>query len=178
MRPGLKAALADCRATGAPLIVDALDRLSRDLIETLVIHSDELGGALVSLSEDIDTSTANGWLSFVMRATMSEFERRLIMDRCKKARTIQRANAQFHGGAVPYGWRLVGKTDLVRDDDEQEVVALVVGCRVDGHTWESCAKLLNQLGLRRRCGGEWTPPLVNRTISRASARLEAEGKRG
>lgn len=83
-RPGLEAALMDCRP-GDVLIVPALDRLSRS-VEDLIYLSNRLnveGVQLRSLRESIDTTTPFGTLFFHLMAALAQFERSLIGQRTK-----------------------------------------------------------------------------------------------
>lgn len=95
-RPGLEAALLDCRP-GDVLIVPALDRLSRS-VEDLIYLSNRLsaeGVQLRSLRESIDTTTPFGTLFFHLMAALAQFERSLIGQRTRdgmaaaKARGVQ-----------------------------------------------------------------------------------------
>ena len=83
-RPGLDDALARCVA-GDVLVVWRLDRLGRSLSHLIdVIH--QLGKrevGFVSLSENIDTTTAGGRLVFHLMGAIAEFERTLIVERTR-----------------------------------------------------------------------------------------------
>lgn len=81
-RPELKKALEQCRP-GDTLVVWKLDRLARSmsqLIETINdLESREVG--FISLTENIDTTTAQGKLMFGIFGSLAEFERSLIRER-------------------------------------------------------------------------------------------------
>jgi DNA invertase Pin-like site-specific DNA recombinase len=83
-RPELREAL-DCARSGDTLIVWKLDRLARSmkqLIET--IEKLRLRGiGFRSLTEAIDTTTAQGVLVFHMFSALAEFERALIRERTR-----------------------------------------------------------------------------------------------
>jgi DNA invertase Pin-like site-specific DNA recombinase len=83
-RPALREAL-DYARSGDTLIVWKLDRLARSmkqLIET--IEKLRLGGiGFQSLTEAIDTTTAQGVLVFHMFSALAEFERALIRERTR-----------------------------------------------------------------------------------------------
>ena len=81
-RPGLKACLAFLNA-GDTLVVWKLDRLGRSLSHLLATVS-ELEGRGVgfrSLTEGMDTTTAQGKLLFSVFGALAEFERSLIRER-------------------------------------------------------------------------------------------------
>ena len=77
-RPGLREALAACRA-GDTLVVTKLDRLARSLPDARAI-ADELTTRLISLSlgGSVDPTDAVGRLLFNVLAMVAEFEPDLI----------------------------------------------------------------------------------------------------
>ena len=81
-RPEL-ARLMRSLAPGDVLTVWRLDRLGRSLPHLIATVRDleEKGAHLVSLSEGIDTTTAQGRLRFHIMGALAEFERSLIVER-------------------------------------------------------------------------------------------------
>jgi DNA invertase Pin-like site-specific DNA recombinase len=76
----------DCRRYlrgGDTLVVYSLSRLARSVDQLIAINKDLLsrGIALKSLTEPIDTSTADGKLIFNMRAALAQFERDVTIER-------------------------------------------------------------------------------------------------
>ena len=96
--------LADCLSnirSGDTLVVWRLDRLGRslkDLIE-IVGELDRLGVGLVSLRENIDTTSATGRLIFHVFASLAQFERELIQERTKAG--VEAARARGRKGGRP-----------------------------------------------------------------------------
>ena len=83
-RPGLSEAIA-LAEPGDVLVVWRLDRLGRSLshlIETIGALGDK-GCGFLSLTENIDTTTAGGRLLFHMMGALAEFERSLIEERTR-----------------------------------------------------------------------------------------------
>jgi len=72
-RPGLTSAL-ECARSGDSLVVWRLDRLGRSLRHLIdVVHDlEQRGVALVSLTEQIDTSTPGGRLVFHVFASLAQ----------------------------------------------------------------------------------------------------------
>jgi DNA invertase Pin-like site-specific DNA recombinase len=97
-RPGL-AELLDYIRPGNTLAVVRLDRLGRslrdllDVVETLK----KRGGALLSLEEKIDTSSAAGELVFHVFGAIAQFERRLIAERTRDGMNAARAKGKKPG---------------------------------------------------------------------------------
>jgi DNA invertase Pin-like site-specific DNA recombinase len=96
-RPGLNALLDYCRP-GDVLCVVRLDRLGRSLRELLEIAQrlKSQGVGLLSLEEQIDTSSAAGELVFHVFGAIAHFERRLIGERTRDGIIAGRTR-----GAVP-----------------------------------------------------------------------------
>ena len=102
-RPELKTMLLTLRA-GDILVIDSFSRLSRstkdllDLVEKLTamdVH-------LVSLKENLDTTTATGKLMLTMLSALSQFERDLIAERTVDGLKAARARGR-HGGRPRVG---------------------------------------------------------------------------
>ncbi len=118
-RPELKRALDRLRE-GDVLAVWKLDRLARSLkqlIET-VEALDERGIQFKSLTEGIDTTTANGRLVFHIMGALAEFERGLIRERTMAGLAAARKNGRTGGRprALADADLKVAKT-LLRDGD-------------------------------------------------------------
>ena len=97
-RPGL-AALLDYARPGDTLTVIRLDRLGRSLRELLetvdTLKAREIN--LISLEEDIDTTSAAGELVFHVFAVIAHFERRLISERTKDGLRAARKRGRIPG---------------------------------------------------------------------------------
>lgn len=97
-RPQLTAAL-DYLRPGDTLVVWRLDRLARSLkqlIET-VEALEKRGVHFRSLTENIDTSTPNGRLTFHLFGALAEFERSLIRERTMAGLAAARARGRVGG---------------------------------------------------------------------------------
>lgn len=81
-RPGLKSCLADLRS-GDCLIVWKLDRLGRSLPHLLSVINDlkSRGISFRSLTEQMDTTTAQGELFFSLFGALAQYERSLTQER-------------------------------------------------------------------------------------------------
>lgn len=97
-RPELKAMLLTLRS-GDVLVIDSFSRLSRstkdllDLVEKLTA----MGVHLVSLKENLDTTTATGKLMLTMLSALSQFERDLIAERTVDGLKAARARGRCGG---------------------------------------------------------------------------------
>lgn len=113
-RPELKTMLLTLRS-GDILVIDSFSRLSRstkDLLD-LVDKLTSMGVHLVSLKENLDTTTATGKLMLTMLSALSQFERDLIAER-----TIDGLKAARSRG------RCGGRPRLGSDKDRQQALAM------------------------------------------------------
>ena len=97
-RPELKTMLLTLRA-GDVLVIDSFSRLSRstkDLLD-LVDKLTGMGVHLVSLKENLDTTTATGKLMLTMLSALSQFERDLIAERTIDGLKAARARGRCGG---------------------------------------------------------------------------------
>ena len=84
---------------GDTVVIESLSRLGRstkDLIE-LVELFEKRGVHLVSLKEQIDTTTSTGKLLFTLMSAIAQFERDVIADRTREGLKAARARGHFGG---------------------------------------------------------------------------------
>lgn len=97
-RPGLNRA-KDVLRSGDSLIVWRLDRLGRSLSDLIQWTEwlEKQGITLISLQEQIDTSTCTGKLVFHLFAALAEFERNLLRERTQAGLKAARARGRIGG---------------------------------------------------------------------------------
>ena len=122
-RPELQTMLLTLRS-GDILVIDSFSRLSRstkDLLQ-MVDQLTEMGVHLMSLKENLDTTTATGKLMLTMLSALSQFERDLIAER-----TIDGLKAARVRG------RNGGRPKLGSDKDRKQAYAMyqanVMSCK-------------------------------------------------
>lgn len=167
-RPALQRALGEvCRVRGV-LVVYSLSRMARSTRDAIDIMErlHKSGADLVSLTENIDTTTAVGKLFFRMMAALAEFERDLISERTSAAMAHKQARGEYIGGQAPYGSRAKDGA-IVPDEDEQRVIGMIRYMRQEGTTPAGIARKLNATHVPCR-GSAWHP----RTVSRILVRTE------
>ncbi len=97
-RPEL-AKLIDRMTEGDTVVIESLSRLGRstkDLIELTELFQSK-GVHLVSLKENIDTSTSTGKLLFTLMSAIAQFERDTIADRTCEGLRAARARGRMGG---------------------------------------------------------------------------------
>ena len=113
-RPELQTMLLTLRS-GDVLVIDSFSRLSRstkDLLD-LVERLTGMGVHLVSLKENLDTTTATGKLMLTMLSALSQFERDLIAERTVDGLKAARARG-----------RCGGRPSVGTDKDKQQAIAM------------------------------------------------------
>ncbi len=165
-RPGLAAAIEAIEdAEAAILMVAKTDRVARGLRTLLdVIDRVEAArGAVVSVDNTIDTSTAAGRFTTQIMGGVAELERALISDRTKAALAVKRAN----------GVRLGRPSALPR-----EVVARIVAAKASGASLRAIAAELTAGAVPTAHGGaKWHAATIKRVLEgQVAERLRAEAK--
>ena len=113
-RPELQNLLMALRS-GDTLVIESFSRLSRstkDLLD-LVERLNAMGVHLVSMKENLDTTTATGKMMLTMLSALSQFERDIIAERTVEGLKAARARGRCGGR------RRVGS-----DRDRQQALAL------------------------------------------------------
>ncbi len=167
-RPALQTALAEvCRCRGA-LVVYSLSRMARSTKDAIAIAErlHRAGADLVSLSEQIDTTTAAGKMVFRMLAVLAEFERDLISERTTSAMAHLRRSGARISGRVPFGFDLVGDR-LVPNPEEQAGLAVILELHGAGLSLREVAGKLAERGIRAKNGGTvWSPKVIASVVRR------------
>ncbi len=103
---------------GDKLVVWRLDRLARSqrhLLELSDLINDK-GAELVSIMDNIDTSTATGKLLFSMLGALAEFEKNLLIERTKAGQAVARENGKKFGRPKKLTTALARQIQLAHDD--------------------------------------------------------------
>ena len=125
----------DGKAAG--IVVARLDRLARDVLvqELLLRNLHRFGGAVMSARESENELLAgeskdpSRKLIRTILGAISEYDREMIADRLEAARKAKAAAGGYAHGALPYGYRSLGKGELVAVPAEQAAL----------RGWSSCA---------------------------------------
>lgn len=165
-RPGLQAALADCRK-GSALVVYSLSRLARSTKDTIEISErlTKIGADLVSLSEKIDTTSAAGKMVFRMLAVLAEFERDQISERTTTAMQFKKAKGELVG-AIPFGFTLEADgINLTPNATEQDVIKQARELRASGLSLQKVANELARRGFNARNGKPFQATQIMRMVA-------------
>lgn len=138
-----------------------LDRIFRDAADCLGVVAgwDKLGTALHLIDlggQALDSSSAMGRFFLTVMAGAAELERNLVRERTASAMAHLRAQHQYTGGEVPYGWRVGGNGQTLEPHgDEQTMMALARELRDLGLPLRGIGAQLTARGMLPRNGRGW-----------------------
>ena len=119
------------------IMVYKSDRIHRSLrnLMNMISYLQKLKIDFISITEQFDTSTAQGMLFLQMLGSFSEFERKLIAERTKSGRMANNKKELSSGGRPPFGYKMEDKK-LVINEEEAEIVKEIFKLRNKGKTLE------------------------------------------
>ena len=162
------------------LIFSKLARLARNTRELLDFsdHFREAGAAMVSIQENIDTSTPAGRLFYTMIAAMAQWECEEIGDRVRASIGVRAQLGKPLNGSAPYGYRWDVPEGAAAGDhkrllvvpEEAAVARRVFELFAEHRRKGAVARLLNEAGYRTREGKQWYDATVNRVLRNPCAK--------
>jgi DNA invertase Pin-like site-specific DNA recombinase len=161
-RPVLNQALAQLTA-GDRLTVWKLDRLGRSVIflnETIRGLADR-GVGFRSLTDNIDTSSAQGRLQLNMMASFAEFERELIRERVRAGKARMLAEGRHPGGRALFGFDRDHTTVI---EDQAQLLREAVQALDQGKTLSSIVDAWNAQGLHPGQATHWRVTHLRRIL--------------
>lgn len=157
------------------LLVWKFDRLARHLVYAVqtVAELQDLGVALRSVTEPIDTASPMGQMIFSVLAGMASMEREAIKERTRAGRVKKAERGGYACGNVPLGYRRT-EQGLEPDEEEANTVRLIFQLREQGNSLREIAKQLTKEGYQTKKGGNWYASTVAAVLDNAkySGRVE------
>lgn len=159
------------------VIVYKLDRLTRNIKDLgyLMELFEKRNVKFVSLTENIDTTTASGKLIVNMLGSVAQWEREIIAERTKSALAVKRDRHELIG-SVPYGYKKFGTNrinskgkvimGLEPIPNEQKTIKKILRLHKDGETTVQISNYLNQMKVLSKKGGKWYPSSVGNMIEK------------
>lgn len=170
-RPGwhkIEKLLATGRIDG--VVIYKLDRLSRtvaDFAKVLDRFAAE-GLALMSVMDQLDTTSAGGRLVVNIMASVAEWERQVIAERTRDALAQTKARGTYLG-QPPVGYGVQDGQLVVRNPERVQLARKAKAANDSGQSLHSIANDFNRQGIPTGSGkGQWYPASVSRLLRAAA----------
>lgn len=154
------------------VVVWKLDRFTRRMAEltTVIEQLEENGAALVTISDNIDTSLLGGRLMANFLGSIAAAEADNTKLRVRSAQATMAKTGRWKGGNRPYGWQSHRRQDgngvkLVLVPEEARVLREAVRMALAGKGPGPIAKELNARGHRSPKGNPWSPQAIKGILS-------------
>src|SRR5437899_156312 len=153
-RPALQRLFADIEAGKVDrVIVYKIDRLSRSLLDfsKLADFLETHAGSSVSVTQQLDTSTAMGRLTLNMLLSFAQFEREMVSDRTRDKMRAARRRGKWTGGMPRLGYDVAPEgRRLVVNQEEAEQLKAIFSMYAENPSLVAVSQELNHRGWRRK----------------------------
>lgn len=165
------------------LVIEGLDRLSRDSVEAeqIVRRLEHRGIRIIGLADGYDSQSSGRKIHRSMRGIMNE----IYLDdlRAKTHRGLSGQVARgFHAGGLSYGYRSIADGDaghrLEVVEEQAAVVRQIFEWHAEGWGTKKIASRLNEMGVRTGRGGTWAASAIHGREDRGTGVLNNELYRG
>lgn len=159
-RPELARALAECKRTGARLLVAKLDRLARNVHFVSGLMQSKVKFVACDLPEAND-------LTIHIMAAFAEHEAKRIGERTKAALAVAKAKGTVLGATGPANLkRNLEERAAVADAFAERLRREVRGMQAEGLAVAEMVRELNVKGIPTARGGQWQQVQLSRVIAR------------
>ncbi|MBA7493632.1 hypothetical protein ES702_04191 [subsurface metagenome] len=160
-REGMQKVITLCKDRSVDhLVVYKMDRLTRRTLDLLTLVEEVFkpnGVQFHSISEKVDTSTAQGKFFLTITGAMAQMERDLISERTKEALQYKISKGELVG-SPPLGFEAIEK-ELRKTQDElivvQEIFKMKKGRGKNKLSLRQIANRLNEEMIPTKRGGKW-----------------------
>lgn len=167
-RPDMQRLLTDIDKGNVNIVVvHKLDRLTRNIgdLHELLMLFDKKEIKLVSIMENIDTSTAMGRMFVYMLGIFAQWYRENLSEEVIKGQKKRAENGLRNSATRPYGYEVLpSDLSLVINEEEAPIVQRIFQQFVNGWGRIKIARELNKEGIPARDGGIWYESVINSMI--------------
>ncbi len=171
-RPEFRQALERMKSEDCDgLVVIDIDRFFRNVAQGICAYKEHFEGTgrrLISLQQNIDTGTPEGWLMFVMFLSMAEYATKKDARRMREGynRAKQLEPAKFMGGALGYGQEV---QEGLKVEVESPVLDFVREGLAKGWNVSTITTQLNYSELKPKAGKRFYKSTVGGIVERLQA---------
>jgi DNA invertase Pin-like site-specific DNA recombinase len=171
-RPGLSRALDQLQNGAADgILVLKLDRLTRSVVDLgHLIEKYFKKYNLISINEQIDTTSAAGRLILNILVTVSQWEREMCGERTREVFEALRASG-LPAGPTPFGWERFrtdqsGRDSIQPSQAEKASIECMASLRLGGMSYRDIAAYLQTNGHKPKRGDTWHASAVRKVLLR------------
>lgn len=170
-RPNVQKAIARACELHCPLVVYSLSRLARSTEDAIRVAQrlEQAGADLVSLTENIDTTTATGKMVYKLLAVLAEFERDLLIERTKVAMALKRSQNLRISRFAQYGFDFSPDGRVRVNEAEQNTIGLIKMLHSSGKTLRQICSVLKDRNISPRDAKQWYPGVIASILRRDNA---------
>lgn len=120
--------------------------------------------AFSSVSDNFDTTTANGKLVLHILGSVAQWERDIISERTRDALAHKRSELEIYTRVLPLGFEAGEDGRLIENEGELAIVKRIRVLRSRGLSYQRIAEKLNGAGLKTKKGHIWRKGTVYKVL--------------
>lgn len=169
-REGLRLALDHVKRIKGALVAYSLSRWARSTVDAITIAEEleKVGCQLVSIKENLDTSTPAGKLTYTILAAFAAFERQVTAERTRDAMRRYQASGRRMGSRCPIGY--IRDPDdpalMIPNLDEQRAIERALQLNREGAGLREIARVLDSEEFPSRTKSGWNHMTIGRLLKR------------